>query len=213
MNITNNQLRAARALLGLDQKDVENGASVSLVQISRIERGEVEPKNKTIKKLTDFYTLKGVEFTDGDGVRRKQLLRELRGYEGFQAFNEDVYETVKNGGNVCVSNVDERLFEKWQGKNAENYLSKMAELGASGHLNFHILIKKGDKYFTASKYAEYRWVPAAQFSSVPFYIYGDKVATILFEDDVKIFIHEHSELAQAHRAQFDLAWSVAEKTK
>ncbi len=68
------QIRAARALLGLTQKDLAEMAGVSLGTLNNIERGtQGDPKLSTMKAVQKALETAGVEFTDertgGVGVR------------------------------------------------------------------------------------------------------------------------------------------------
>lgn len=72
--ITVAQIRAARALLGLTQKDLAQLAGVSLGTLNNIERGtQGDPKLSTMKAVQKALETAGVEFTDersgGVGVR------------------------------------------------------------------------------------------------------------------------------------------------
>lgn len=212
MTISRDQSSAARALLGrMSYENVANESGVGVFTIRRFENGENAPKASTLAKLQSFYEANGIEFLEHDGVRKKPagIFREFRGAEGFKEFIYDVYETVKKGGGeICVTNVNEREFERWQGPYADDYLGKMAEVE---NLNFQILVEEGDDYFTASKYAEYRYLPSAYFGSVPTYIYGDKKAEILFEkDDVTVLVLKNQKSVEAQRKYFAVLWEKAQ---
>ncbi len=145
--------------------------------------------------------------------KRTGEIKTLRGYSGFKEFIYDVYETVKaKGGEICVSNVNEIVFDKLQGHNREDYLSKMRELGRQGGLTFKILVREGDENHVASGYALYRYTKPDHFGSVPFYVYGTKLAIVLFGDEATVHIIDNREIANAQRKQFDLAWSAAKET-
>ena len=126
-----------------------------------------------------------------------------------QEFMNIVHETARDvGGEFCVSNVDEALFTKVMGKEADNaYLEKMREI--KGNYSFKILIKEGDQNFDASDYAEYRWVPKENFHSVPFYVFGNNLAFLIFGDDVIVHMIQNAEIADAQRTQFKLVWETA----
>lgn len=207
MSISAAQARAAQALLGLLQKDVYTFLGVTRQSMAVFEKTGKGIGVEKIEKLQSFYEDRGVEFLDYDGVRMRPsgIFRVLRGSEGFKEFIYDVYNTVKDvGGHICVTNVDERQFEKWQGAYADDYLSKMA---AVTNLSFQIVVNEQDTYYTASKYATYRHLPAHRFGGVPTYIYGDKKAEILFEEeDVTIFLFDNKQLADAERFQFEMIW-------
>jgi transcriptional regulator with XRE-family HTH domain len=204
-----NQIAAARALLGWDQKDVAEKVHLSVAAISKIEKGENKGKIETLERIEKAFSDAGVEFTNYDGVRKKPsgIITHM-GREGFAEFIWDVYETTKaQGGEICVSNIDEALFTYWLGTEVDNaYMAKMQELK---NFTFKILIKEGDYNFTASPYAEYRWVPKEQFLSVPFYVYGDKLAFLLFREDVTIHVMDNADIAAAQRMQFNIAWDNA----
>jgi DNA-binding XRE family transcriptional regulator len=65
------KVRAARAVLGLSQS--EFGAAIGLTQksVHRIERGEVDPKIRSIAKIEQFWAHQGIcfEHLRGGGFR------------------------------------------------------------------------------------------------------------------------------------------------
>lgn len=206
MTISPAQSRMARALLYVKQAETAAASNIIQSQLSNFENPNSDflLSYKHAQQLEQFYVSKGIEFIDRDGVRRKAAgMVELKGYEGFKEFIYDVYATVKNGGDVCVSNVDEKLFERWQGVHAKDYLSKM---GKVKDLRFRVLIQEGDDYFTAL-YAEYRALASEYFTGVPTYVYGSKKAEILFEEDsVSVFVMDNVRMADAQRKNFEIAW-------
>lgn len=71
--LTSEQIRAARAMLRIDQRDLADKSGVSLETIKRIERtpGPISAYTGTVEKLRRALELAGIEFSDGDqpGVR------------------------------------------------------------------------------------------------------------------------------------------------
>jgi len=72
--ITPRQIRAARALLGWSQQDLADKAIVSLNAVTRLERGEVDPRLSTITAVQKALAKAGVDFISaddrkGEGVR------------------------------------------------------------------------------------------------------------------------------------------------
>lgn len=212
MTFTNLQAKAARALLECSIDTVSKGSGVNKDLISRFERGDGNLSEGNRIKLAGFYENNNIQFLEHQGVRFKPegSLKELRGFSGFKEFMDDVCESISTiGGEIVVSNVDEKKFEKWQGEHAEDYLKRMSDIGERKKLNFRILVKEGDYYFTASEYAQYRWINKSNFGSVPFYVYGSKTAIILFKpDDVIIYIINNPDIAYAMRIQFNAMWSL-----
>jgi transcriptional regulator with XRE-family HTH domain len=88
--ITSEQVRAARALLGLDQAHLAERARVSVVTIRRIERGQsirrVAPG--TLAGVRQALEKAGAEFIP-DGVRRRPAARNcaLTLYEDLRAIS------------------------------------------------------------------------------------------------------------------------------
>ena len=75
MLVTSEQLRAARAMLRLDQTDVARRASVSPVTVRRLESpgGLVHVAAETVAEVRRALEAAGVEFID-DGVRRRAAM-------------------------------------------------------------------------------------------------------------------------------------------
>ncbi|HVE04782.1 MAG TPA: helix-turn-helix transcriptional regulator [Pyrinomonadaceae bacterium] len=84
--ITAGQLRAARALLGLDQKELSQLANLSIPTIQRMEassgfiRGNVDSLTKLITALefagVEFLRAETVSYEGGRGVRLRAGVRE-----------------------------------------------------------------------------------------------------------------------------------------
>lgn len=74
--LTSEQIRAARALLRWDQKDLARAAGISVETIKRIEKtpGPVSAYLATVEAITKALEIGGAEFTNGDapGVRLKR---------------------------------------------------------------------------------------------------------------------------------------------
>ncbi len=72
--ITARQIRAARAILGWSQQQLADKAIVSLNAVTRLERGEVDPRLSTITAVQKALIKAGVEFIladerKGEGIR------------------------------------------------------------------------------------------------------------------------------------------------
>lgn len=206
--VTSEQVRAARALLDWSLADLSKKSGVGQQAISKFENGGTEPLAKTVQKLQQVLEAAGIEFLSTGGVQpRQDIMRAYKGRSGFIDFIWDVYETAKGGNaDICVSNVNEDDFVYWLGDEDAPYVEKMSQLK---NLTFRILSKHGDTNVTSS-YAEYRWVPEELFSSAPFYVYGDKLAMILFQTDVSVYVIQNQNIADAQRQQFNVAWDNAD---
>jgi len=180
--------------------------------ISNFEKDAKIPSKKTLETITQAFENEGISFGEDDGVyRRGNKVITLHGQDGFAKFKTDVYQTVKKvGGEICVSNVDERLYTERLSKEIDDaYMANMYELKKTKDYHFKILVEEGDYNFVGSHYAEYRWTPKKLFSKVPFYVYGTKLAFLFFEEDTTIHIIDHPKIAEAQRIQFNLLWDQA----
>lgn len=204
------QVRAACGLLDWSASDLADKIGVSKQMISAYLGGKSGLSSQNVQKIASVLDIAGIEFTGDDGVKRKSLnTRTFRGQSGFVEFMNLVYETARDrGGEFCVSNVDETVFTQRMGEEADAaYTEKMTAI--KGEYSFKILIKEDDTNFVGSDYAEYRWVPADQFHSVPFYVFGDNLAFLIFDDSTTIHLINNREIAAAQRTQFDLVWEAA----
>lgn len=212
--ISATQIKMARIITDWSQDDLAKLVSVSMPTIRNIESGK-SAKVATLSMIKSTFEAHGVEFTEADGVRRKtQSLRILEGEEGFWEFYNDVYETLSEGANeILVNNVDEKEFDKWFGDavaKGMEHKKRMNALRQQKDISLKILICEGDYYFTVPEYADYRWTPKERFTGVPSYIYGNKKAEILFEENnVTIFILDNPKIARAHKTVFNVMWDQA----
>lgn len=73
--LTSEQIRAARAMLRIEQRELAGKSGVSLETIKRIERtpGPISAYTGTVDKLRRALESAGIEFSEGDqpGVRLK----------------------------------------------------------------------------------------------------------------------------------------------
>jgi DNA-binding XRE family transcriptional regulator len=202
--ISRDQIRAARALLDWSQPQLAERAGVSTDLISKIENGVTDGSLKTLNKIQDVLSNAGVEFLDNDGIRRESKgVKEYRGGSEFVEFMTDVYNNVDDGGQVFVSNVDEKHFVKWLGGKTELHIQKMLDIK---NLDFRILVCEGDDFRPAT-YAKYKTLPEQHFGDIPLYIYGNKTALIVFEpNDVNVYVINHPDVTSFFKFQFLKRW-------
>lgn len=208
MSITTAQIRGARGILNWSQGDLAERTGISATSIGSIENNQTTPRASTLTTIQKSFEDAGIEFIGQDGVRLKAgNVRVFTGRQGYMDFFTEVYNTLSGeSGEVCVSNVDERKFAKWHGEMGEEHLNRMKSLK---DIKYRILLQEGDTYFPAEGYAEYRWLPKALFSSVPFYAFGKKLAIMLFDIEPTIILLSYPAVAQTYRKQFDAMWASA----
>ena len=211
MSLTPEQIRAGTALLGMTQKSLAEATGITRANLNKFDKGLSRFRIDTMNKLVTFFDNNGIQFTNNNGAefKPKTEITKLHGHQGFVAFSKDVMRVTETiGGEICVSGVEEHLFDKWRGNFAQEYLEKMEEIRKTSNFSFKILVSEEERHYTASDYAEYRYVSADSFTSTPFYVYGNRLAMILFEpDNVTIYVIKNTSLAEAQRKQFNIVWN------
>ena len=133
----------------------------------------------------------------------------FQGREGLKRFYDDIYESIReNKEDVFVGNADERDFLKnLDPESIKKHIERMESL----KVHYKILICENDYLFPASEFAEYRWISKEEFSSIPFYVYADKMAIILWLDEPVVFLINDKKATAVYREKFIQQWKKAEK--
>lgn len=208
MHLTPKQIKAARAMLDWSRAELAAASDVSEANIVRLEAGG-DSRKETLEKIHNAFESHGIVFTQTGGIEpARPELRTFVGQNGFRAFFDDVYATIRDmGGEVVIIGSDEDDFIKAFGNEFLSiHKSRMEKLK---NFNMRCLIEEGDMNFLATEYCTYKWSPREQFQSVPFYIYGNKVAFIQFNvpvDAPLIVVVQSKAIADAFRLQFDGMW-------
>jgi transcriptional regulator with XRE-family HTH domain len=208
MPITTAQIRGARGVLNWSQNDLSARTGISATSIGSIENGITSARESTLIAFKKAFEDAGIEFFGNDGIRKKSFNVDiLKGVEGFKSFSNDVRQiSQQDDRDILQAYVDDKKFAKFLENEAVSHVVKLEKTKKK---NFKIIQKEGDTYFPAREYAEYRWIPEEQFIAVPFVVYGDKFAIILFDPEPTIIVMNYPILAQAYRMQFKLLWEVA----
>lgn len=165
----------------------------------------VKPRVETLNQIRYAFEKSGIEFIDG-GVRFRKDILNIKIFEGDNALLrlwKDMLDSFgKKGGETLVSGVREQKFiEVSQGK-------IFAQLKKQQDYNIieKILICEGDTHLIAPK-TSYRWVPADIFNQVPYFVYLNKYAIILWGPPTKIILIENDQIAENFRQQFYAHWN------
>ena len=217
--ITAAQLRAARGLLDWSRSDLSKASNVSPETIKNIEHGTFRPQETTEDAIVKAFAAHGVEFIENEGVRKNQnKVHSYKGEKGFKDFLDDVYQAAQkmstgtDGGDkpICLCNVDDRFFVKYLNDYSLFHAKRMGELG--GKIRVRILVKeKATLKVPGSDYREYRLQTGETDGNVPFYVYGDKLGILIFEEnkEPQIVVVASSLVAKAYRDQFNVLWKNA----
>jgi transcriptional regulator with XRE-family HTH domain len=204
------QIRAARALLDWSQSDLAEHANLSQTGIARIENGTNQPNTQTLNKIKAAFENSGIEFLGTRGVQIKaNEIKIFNGHEGFVEFLNDVYNVVSNGNGaqeIVVNNVSESEFLFWEKDFVHVHQARMEKVG----VQYRIIVEEGDKNLVASKYAQYRSVPSESFSTISYYVYGDRAALIDFgKNNAVVYLIQSQAIADFYREEFEKVWTKA----
>lgn len=217
--ITPAQCRAARAILDWSQPDLAKECDIHVQTISGFESGNNTPTKRTLETITLCFEEAGIEFMEGDGLRRRlSEITRLTGAGGFETFLDDVYNTsIQNGkpdsrSEVFLSNVKHGNWIKWMGEEKwAKHVKRMTE--SKELLDVRIIVEDGDRNFPAKAYSQYKWFPKVLFNDKSFYSYSDKLAFLNFQkEEVEILIMRQKEFAEGYRNLFRLVWDYVAKT-
>lgn len=203
------QCRMARALLGWTQPELAERCGLAPMTVSKFEKEDFKarPEARTLQKITSVFELSGIEFLEGDGVRKKQQhVKIFQGQQDFWLFFDDVYDVAKNHPNsdICITNVKEAEFDRWLGEFESVHTDRMTKL--QGH-KLRVLLKENDRHLTSTSYCQYRWTKASQFADAALYMYGDKTAFIEFsENNVIVTLVESPTVTSSIRKMFESVW-------
>ena len=206
------QMKAARALLDWSQEDLAQHSGLSIATIRKLEVGFISPRGKTLIAIRLAFENAGMEFIEPEGVRRRpEDITVYEGTDGFSAFFDDVYKTVKDDGGEIVTLFDsEEPFENvLNAADDKAYIERMTRIKSK--ISFKCILKKPTTKLDCKAYCTYRHISKNYVNSVPFYIYADKFASILFDasPSPKIIVIRSPQMAEAYRQQFYSMWDKA----
>jgi DNA-binding XRE family transcriptional regulator len=219
--ITAAQLRAARGLLDWTRSDLAKAANISPETIKNIEHGTFRPQENTADAIVRAFAAHDVEFTGEDGVRlRRDSVVRFEGQEGFKRFIDDVYVAAQlpassAGGDkpICATSIGDENFSKYLGDYFHVHVQRM-----NGLKNLKMRILHREKPTTQiteetqGSYREYRLRPRGDNANASFYVYGDKLAILNFEqveNPPQIVVISSALAAKAYREQFESLWQAA----
>lgn len=201
------QVKAALALLDWTYDDLVSASGVSKPTVARFLAGNHKLHDDKLADIISALTVRDIQFLPNNGVAQYQdVMRKLTGYRALNELLNDVYETVKDGGDVCVSGVNEVLFDKYHKEEIENeHADRM--IAIKDKLSFRVILEHGDTNYPYDTYIEYRWMPKDKFHDTPFYAYNDKLAFLKMTGETpEIMLFEQPSMAVAFRNLFDVAW-------
>lgn len=210
MMLSPEQIRAARALVGWKQEDLADASDMSLTAIRSLEMG-YRPRHSTMDAVRTAFEDAGLEFIEGDGVRRRnEAIKIYESKDNCDRFFDEVAATAKKEGSaVLVSIKSPSVLTHPCGLTRTTNLERLELLRASVPIQCLLAETIPPGLFTSS--LEMRLAPANSLGVASCLIYGNKYAEIVQEARHNFLIVVFSIAAVAHdyRKQFLSEWSAS----
>jgi predicted transcriptional regulator len=200
------QIKAARALLGWRQVDLAKATKLSLPSIKNLERGMASPKMSTTKVIHNALTAAGIDFIGEYGVQLRDEIFEMLHFDGddfISKLTDDVFSVIRGPSDeLLIVSIDERQFEEVASKDMDRYREKLEKLKYTER----VLIPHKHDYFI-SPHGSYRWLPKQLIGPVPYFIYGDRYAIIMWKMK-RVVVMRNKSVADSFRNQFNGLWTI-----
>ena len=205
-DITADQLKAARALLGWSQADLAKKSGYSLPAINNIERGLYKAHSATIEDIIQTFEQNGIQFLDGPGVRLENTNLRIKCYEGDDAIHylcRKIGAALKNSDQeLLVCGIDENFIQQFY---AKEFIRLRKHLK-----NNTVRILTYKKLSAALEFDHFKKRFADEkMPLLPCFIYAGRVATVLFDNPVHVMILYSDQLTQDYTSYFDYLWQQA----
>ena len=168
-------------------------------------RGMLERKQEALEKA--MPSLESL----AKAVKEKAGVQVFQGKRVVRIIQKDVLKTLSSeGGESLVFGVDEKKFMDADEVLMKQFFAIMKRKG----FKEKVIVREGDNFLPAGKETtEYRFVSKEFFNPQSTFVYGGKVAIVLFNEPLYGIMIESRELADSYRKQFNLVWKHAKKRK
>ena len=211
-SITSNQIRAARGLLNLSQKELAKEAGLSINALNNIERQVGSPRVDTLNAIRDALMHHGIEFMERDGLRLAGEQLEIEKIEEKNLYSELYAEWIKafptGNGEILKLGRDNQRSQHYDLDLLLAY-KRFEEFALKNNIKERSLFLQDDTSFLSARNI-YRWVPEHLFSLVPMSIYGNNVAIMLWGPPARMIVIRNPGIAETFRRHFEALWTLSE---
>lgn len=193
------KIKELRLLNSFTQEELAQKANVSYASLTKIESGVIKkPSLQVVEKIA-----KALEVQIENITSQSSIVKIFNNKDCISKLLDNVYLTLKGTkGEVYISGIDERKFLATDADKITSHISRLTK----AKIHERLLAREGDTKFFAGPQSEYRWVPDSLFNPTPIYVYGNKLAMIVWGPPQQVVIIENYELADAYRKQFLFIW-------
>lgn len=127
--ISASQIRAARALLDWSQDDLADAAQLSRTTVRTVELGYAA-RAGNIHEIRKALEMNGIEFLDGDGVRRQpEGKRDFTGANSCDRFFDSVLQSVKQDRSELICFIEsQNMLTKISGSTRRTNLERLEDV-------------------------------------------------------------------------------------
>ncbi len=209
--LTPDQLRAARALANVSQHELARRSGISRNALNNFERHKACPRVETLKILKQTLALYGVECLENEGVRKTAERFDVERFEGtgyLRRLNDDIRSRIESGDctSSYMSGIDNRRFGAEELQHIEDM--RWFEFTKAHNIDERVLVREGMSFFITEKNI-YRCLPPEVASEVPYAVYGDTLAIIVWGPPVRLMFIRNPSIAETFRRQFLIQWDMA----
>lgn len=212
MPISSKQIRAARGLLNLSQKELAEKADLSVNSLNNIEREVGSPRVDSMHAIKSALIREGIEFLERDGVRFTGEQLEIEKIEGpnilANLYDELLKAYPSGNGEVLIMGKDNSRFRHHENVDLLLAYKKFEDVAIKNNIKERALFLENDTNFLGRR-NHYRWVPKELFGAVPMTIFGNNVAIILWGPPVRMIIIRNPGIAETFRHHFEAMWILA----
>jgi transcriptional regulator with XRE-family HTH domain len=195
-------LKARRQERKLTQEQLAQRAGVPYTTLTKLESGAIKnPSMQVVSRLARALDL---------SLDSLMVPRVFAGENCVREIWRDVLATLTRPGDcMCISGIAEGMYLEAHHDELPQFLDAIKTRG----LRQKLLICEGDRTRLKGEHLEYRWIPKEHFNPTPIYVYGGKVAILIWGPPRQAVILENEFLADAYRKQFLFIWQHAKPLK
>ncbi|MDD4600966.1 MAG: hypothetical protein PHQ46_07905 [Negativicutes bacterium] len=203
------QCQAARTYLGWTQDALAKAAEIARTTVCNFEDG-CSVRYDSVTKICTAFEIHGIEFTEGEGVKRRSLAGTIyHGYGASDIFYEDLLNTAQQGEELfCMAKSQDVLLQIC-GNDDGDYAARLAALGQKTKVR--CLITEAQTLSFEIPSVQFRVTSARIIGTSSSFGYGNKFALALREGRTTfVFCVFNTTLsAQNYRMDFLSVWEDA----
>jgi DNA-binding XRE family transcriptional regulator len=213
--ISAGQIKAARAILDWSQDQMAVKAGLSPTTIHNLEKSrnleKCQVALRSVLEVRKACEKHGLEFIDGDGVRRRmEEIKVYAGHDSCDRFFDDMLQTAQERDDeiVTVSRSQEMLCQSLgdEGITDPKRLRQLAEV-----TEVKCLLSETHPISFSMDTCQFRVSPKYHVGAASYFVCGDKYAVILSEDKstFRFVVFKSMSMAQSARHGFLPLWHGA----